>query len=208
MKQVLDLLPPKVISVASGKEPKPVALEVDNVERHVQNVKESIQRATFTGKGDKDTVPQLYASYVGRIVEVLQPLLAVIINPGSAALQLPPMPIVSIPDAVDELLSHSSYEKMREWHKQVQCAEHVQIADPLSGRHLGTLEDCVPIKVTGRDAAGRQLEVTDAASVSAWLHRLRLGTTVSRSVLLTAGPAAGKTWLMSQVRKCGQFPKR
>ena len=66
------------------------------MERHVQKVKESIQRATFTGKGDKEKVPQLYASYVGRIVEVLQPLLAVIINPGSEALQLPPMPIVSI----------------------------------------------------------------------------------------------------------------
>ena len=178
------------------------------MERHVQKVKESIQRATFTGKGDKDTVPQLYASYVGRIVEVLQPLLAVIINPGSEGLQLPPMPIVSIPDAVDELLSHSSYEKMREWHEQVQRAEHLQIADPLSGRLLDTLEDCVPIKVTGRDVAGRQLEVMDAASVSAWLKRLHQGTTDSRSVLLTAGPAAGKSWLMSQVRMCAQTPKR
>ena len=47
--------------------------------------------------------------------------------------------------------------------------------------------------VEGRDPGGRTLPVRDAATLFAWLQD------TAKPALLTAGPAAGKTWLLSQV---------
>ena len=68
MKAELDKLPPKLISLASGRAPEPVELSHSDVWQRMQQVTESIEQAAFTGKGDKETVPALYKSYVEGVV--------------------------------------------------------------------------------------------------------------------------------------------
>ena len=54
----------------------------------------------------------------------------------------------------------------------------------------------MPIGVEGHDVDGKPLPVCDAVSLCAWL--LRAGAPAP-CALPTAGPATGKTWLMSQL---------
>ncbi|KOO29882.1 hypothetical protein Ctob_005215, partial [Chrysochromulina tobinii] len=89
------------------------------------------------------------------------------------------------------------FASMRVWHLDCLRAQHAYIPDALSGQQLNTLTDCVPIGVEGHDADGKPLAVRDARSLCAWLHDLR--SSARTCALLTAGPAAGKTWLMSQL---------
>ena len=105
-------------------------------------------------------------------------------------------------------LPYADFERLREWHMEVIHAEHSQIVDALSGRPLHALSECVPIAVTGRDASGSPLEtIRCPQSLSKWLNGLHAqlcggGAVDSRTAacaVLTAGPAAGKTWLMSQL---------
>ena len=104
-------------------------------------------------------------------------------TPAPQPVQLPPMP------AGDE-------NKLRAWHIDCLRLQHASIPDALSGKQLDTLRDCVPIAITGKDAEGRPLAgVRDAASLAGWLQQLAAG----EGVLVTAEPAAGKTWLLSQV---------
>ena len=65
----------------------------EEVEGRVERIVGRIQKATFTGKGDKEKVPDLYKEYVERIAGTLQPLLAL----GSAASwrELQPLPACS-----------------------------------------------------------------------------------------------------------------
>ena len=67
MKAELDRLPPKLISLASGRAPEPVELAHSDVWQRVQQVVESIEKATFTGKGDKEKVPMMYKDYVEKV---------------------------------------------------------------------------------------------------------------------------------------------
>ena len=69
-------LPPKLLSLASGRAPEPVELSHSDVWQRVQQVIETIEQATFTGKGDKEKVPKLYKSYVARVAKVLTSTLA------------------------------------------------------------------------------------------------------------------------------------
>ena len=91
----------------------------------------------------------------------------------------------------------TSYKAMRMWHLAMLRTQHASIADALSGERLDAFTECVQIAIEGTDVAGKQLAVRDAAAVSAWLPTLR-GSNAA-CVLLTAGPAWGKTWLLSQV---------
>ena len=191
MKAVLDTLPPKMLSLASGEPPVPVELEVGGLASRVEENVSRIQKATFTGKGDKETVPSLYREYVEKLTVALQATLAFAADEG--AVDLPPMPAVH--SGGD--LSPSAFEELLTWHKKVLLAQHSRIADALSGRLLRTLEDCVPIRVTGSDASGKALNIKDASTTSEWLLSLRGAG--ERCSVLTAGPAAGKTWLMSQI---------
>jgi 23S rRNA (pseudouridine1915-N3)-methyltransferase len=75
--------------------------------------------------------------------------------------------------------------------------QHAFIPDALSGYRLNTLTQCVPIGVEGHDADGKPLAVRDARSLCVLLQGLH--ASASPCALLTAGPAAGKTWLMSQL---------
>ena len=76
MKAVLDKLPPKMLSLASGRAPEPVEVSHSDVWHRVEQVIENIQQATFTGKGDKEVVPELYRSYVQRVATLLVSTLA------------------------------------------------------------------------------------------------------------------------------------
>ena len=60
------------------REPEDLELQLETAELQgqVAQVTSSIQRSTFTGKGDKEKVPQMYKEYVSRIAGVLQSTLA------------------------------------------------------------------------------------------------------------------------------------
>ena len=182
MKAALDLLPPKVLALASDKEPVAVELQAVDLDKRVAQVIDGIERAAFTGNGDKPMVIDMYKTYVGGIADTLQKTLA--LASISTEVALPPMP------------SDSSYKAMRDWHLRWMHAQHETIADALSGKRLDVRTQCVPIAITGTDPSGELLAVRDAAALSEWLPTLREGGT---GALLTAGPASGKTWLLSQV---------
>ena len=183
LKAVLDTLKPKMLALHSREPTVPI---VELQSESVEDLVARIQRAVFTGKGDKDTVIQLYKDYVSRIATALQKTLALSL-PTSApeTTVLPPMP------------SDTTAASMREWHMHTLRAKHAHIADALSGKLLDTLAECVSIAIEGSDATGKALSVRDVAGLSAWLPSLR--SSAATGVLLTAGPAMGKTWLMSQL---------
>jgi hypothetical protein len=188
VREALDALPSKVLVLRSGRPSEPCAAPTGELADRVERVVARIAGATFTGKGDKDTVPALYREYVTRIVGVVQPVLALAAEAAAGSqvvLALPPMP------------ADDGFASMRVWHLDCMRAQHAYIPDALSGQQLNTLTDCVPMGVEGHDADGKPLAVRDARSLCAWLHDLR--SSARTCALLTAGPAAGKTWLMSQL---------
>ena len=187
VREALDALPSKVLVLRSGRRTEPCVAPTGELADRVERVLARIAGATFTGKGDKDTVPALYREYVARIVGVVQPVLALAAESaaGSQAVGLPPMPV------------DTGFASMRAWHLDCLHAQHAYIPDALSGQQLNTLTECVPIGVEGHDADGKPLAMRDARSLCAWLHDLR--SSARTCALLTAGPAAGKTWLMSQL---------
>ena len=54
VKEVLDTLPPKMLGLATGKSPEVVHVESMSLDVRVKKVVARIQKATFTGKGDKE----------------------------------------------------------------------------------------------------------------------------------------------------------
>jgi Ran GTPase-activating protein (RanGAP) involved in mRNA processing and transport len=102
-------------------------------------------------------------------------------------------------------LPHAAYEAMRDWWARSLRANHARIADALTGKRLDALQQCVAINVTGGAAETQASAIRDAHSLAAWLlaqHGAQLEggpTEGPLAVLLTAGPASGKTTLLSQV---------
>ena len=101
-------------------------------------------------------------------------------------------------------------------HCRTMRAQHASITDALSGRRLDTLAHCVPIEMArashsithegSKKEAGKNTDVHDAEGLIKWLRgkheqRCRKDDDVVDAVcvLVTAGPAAGKTCLMSQL---------
>jgi Ran GTPase-activating protein (RanGAP) involved in mRNA processing and transport len=99
VREALDALPSKVLVLRSGLPTKPGVAPTGQLETRVAEVVSSIERATFTGKGDKDTVPALYRDYVARIVGVVQSVLATSGSGTAAPVELPPLPQVDAPAA-------------------------------------------------------------------------------------------------------------
>ena len=101
-------------------------------------------------------------------------------------------------------LPAADFEALLAWWAALMRHQHAHIHDTLTGQRLETLQQRVAIDVLKGDAA-MQREVGDAEGLSAWLSRQHLerleGGAVEGpcAVLLTAGPAAGKTTLTSQV---------
>ena len=98
-------------------------------------------------------------------------------------------------------LPRAAFEVLLKWYREALELRHSHILDPLSGRRLDVLEQCVPLDVTGAELA----PVKNAHDLSALLreqHAARFeGGVLVRPIafLLTASPAAGKTTLLSQV---------
>ena len=181
MKAVLDKLPPKVLALSSKAPPTPVV--VKETDGHVARLIAKIEKATFTGPGDKSMVIGIYKEFVERITRVLTSTLK--IATVEPTVQLPPMPA-------------GGENELRAWHVDCLRVQHASIPDALSGRQLDTLRDCVPIAITGKDTEGRPLAgVRDAKSLAGWLQQQQLAA--GEGALVTAEPAAGKTWLLSQV---------
>ena len=103
--------------------------------------------------------------------------------------------LVSSPRYAASSAPESGGDELLKWHVDCLRVQHESIPDALSGKRLDTLNDCVPIAISGKDAAGRPLAgVRDASGLAAWLQSLG-----GEGALITAEPAAGKTWLLSQV---------
>ena len=103
-------------------------------------------------------------------------------------------------------VSSTNFAAVQRRHDRALRNAHSGIVDALSGRRLNVFDQCVPIEIgaTGTSAEVSPLQgVTDVAGLAAWLqstHTQRSrGQSVTACVLLTAGPAAGKTCLMSQL---------
>jgi len=184
MQAALASLPPKLLALSSTAPIEAVTLQASELATRVDEVTGRIERATFTGKGDKGTVVGLYKDYVKRIVDVLQTTLGA----GGQAREEAPLPLMP---------TSRAHEAMLAWHVDVLRLQHASMADALSGRRLDALVDCVQIAITGHDASGKQLDLRNAEGLSAWLPTLSAST--GTCALLTAGPATGKTWLVSQV---------
>eukprot|EP00966_Prymnesium_polylepis_P177312 4106744-Prymnesium_polylepis.1 len=84
-----------MLALSSDQPEKPVGLEIGNLAKRIETVKDKIGTATFTGRGDAEQVPKLYEDYVDRITGVLQRTLA--FAAGHAELELPPIPHVDVP---------------------------------------------------------------------------------------------------------------
>ena len=101
-------------------------------------------------------------------------------------------------------LPSAAFAALRGWYVNALRAQHGCIVDALSGEKLDTLQQCVAIDVSG-DAGVANAAVNDAHSLAAWLRTLHLERLAGGAceapcaALLTAGPAAGKTTLLSQV---------
>ena len=181
-REALATLPPKMLLLSSAGSPEPVEMPEDvQLNTRVDDVVARIERAKFIGKADEPMVIEKYKEYVARIAHALQRTLAFAASEAASGVELPPMP------------TNARHEDLRQWHLEVLRAQHASIADALTGRRLDTLTECVAIAIKGKDATGKMLSVRDAAMLGAWLPEQVV------LALLTAPPAAGKTWLMSQV---------
>ena len=85
MRAALEILPRKMLALRSDSPLEPVDLTGGQLETRVAEVTASIERATFTGKGDKPKVVGMYKEYVGRIAGVLQSALALTSTDASTA---------------------------------------------------------------------------------------------------------------------------
>ena len=95
------------------------------------------------------------------------------------------------------LLPQSAFAALSHWWLQTLRAQHSHVIDALSGKRFDVLEQCVSIDVS---------TMKDAAGLSEWLlarYAARCKSAADANepacALLTAGPAAGKTCLMSQL---------
>ena len=101
MRHELERLPPKMLCLRSGAEATPIDLRVEHskLDSRVGDVVNSIQRATFTGAGDKDKVPTLYKDYVEKIASMLVRSLSLLpasFATAQDAASLLPLPAVSV----------------------------------------------------------------------------------------------------------------
>jgi hypothetical protein len=77
MQEALEALPPKMLCLSSNAPTITVQMRSGELQTRVQEVTQLIERATFTGKGDKPKVVALYKEYVTRIATTLQATLTV-----------------------------------------------------------------------------------------------------------------------------------
>ena len=101
----------------------------------------------------------------------------------------------------------AAFEDTRRWYSQMMRGQHASIVDALSGRRLDVLEQLVPIDVTSMPGAHSQHSplgaIHDVGDLSSALHEAHTSLVHQAECracfLLTAGPAAGKSSMMSQL---------
>lgn len=108
----------------------------------------------------------------------------------------------------------ADFERQRRAYSQMMQVKYAHIVDALSGKRLDIFEQCVPIKLQGATAIlgtreKKKLSAADVAEVSGLAtHLSRLATArlspatelpFAPALLVVAGPASGKTSLMSQL---------
>lgn len=105
MKAIVDRLPPKVIIIAGGVASEEVALPTSSKPGgHVKAAYSRLQAAKFTGKGDRESVQNLYTSYVERIASSLQKTLAFAGEVVAHKVTIEPLPNVSVREPSFQLL--------------------------------------------------------------------------------------------------------
>ena len=99
-------------------------------------------------------------------------------------------------------LPQADFEALRVHYIDLLRKQHSHMIDALTGKRLDLMQQCVAVKVSSETD---QVPVTEARSLSRWLRALHVqqltggNLELPTAVLLTAGPAAGKTTLISQV---------
>jgi hypothetical protein len=107
----------------------------------------------------------------------------------------------------------AKFDALKKKHARSVKAQHATIVDALTGQRLDVLDQCVPVEIAPVEGAPpltyadghKRAVVNDVSSLAAWLtttHAQRCQDGVASThlcVLLTAGPASGKTCLMSQL---------
>ena len=88
MRDALQVLPHKMLSLRFKESAAPTEPSMEQLEGRVERIVERIKAATFRSEGDKVTVSGLYTGYVGRIATVLTRALATVLC-EEAAVQLP-----------------------------------------------------------------------------------------------------------------------
>ena len=102
--------------VRSGRSLEPVDLSAGRLETRVNEVVASIERATFTGKGDKAIVVGLYKKYVDRIAGALQRVLPkMLASDGATAAPAELPPLVNAPAAAALRLSEGQPLLLLSW---------------------------------------------------------------------------------------------
>jgi hypothetical protein len=99
MRAALEVLPPKMLALSSSAPPTIIELRESRIETRVEEVTRLIERATFTGRGDKPMVVGLYEEYVGRIATSLQGTLALKEAGDAKQLTIVPPPQIAVPPA-------------------------------------------------------------------------------------------------------------
>ena len=100
MQTMLKALPPKMLRISTDKQAEPVEFSEGALGSRVDDVYARIDAATFTGKGDKETVPLKYKGYATDIAKALTDVLVLVTAEQSSAGQLaPPVPTLLVPPA-------------------------------------------------------------------------------------------------------------
>ena len=143
----LEVLPPKVLALSSSEPSKPVELLVEGLETRVSDVMDRIERATFTGKGDKPMVIGMYKRYVGGIASALQTTLAFAAIGETGQEALPPVPMVMVPPAAPLRLAPDGLVLM------LTAGDASRSAGGMGGMRLGKIGDAgqVSLLLAGGD---------------------------------------------------------
>ena len=99
------------------------------------------------------------------------------------------------------------FDALRKRHTRAMLTQHATLVDAVSGRRFDVIDECVPVEVrpAAGDGASDMAAVRDVAGLAAWLQATHVQACAdglartSLCVLITAGPASGKTCLMSQM---------
>ena len=92
-------------------------------------------------------------------------------------------------------LPSPAFEEVHRWYVETLQAQHSHVLDALSGRRLDVRRQCVPIDVSGSTELS---DVSDAASLSAWLRKLHTGGCAGAEAATPCAAATSTSSLQDQ----------